>query len=60
MRPKPPTKFDLTPESYHEHNRYFNEAERLFDQIMDFLKCAPVPPEEALNIIMDMLVGVKR
>jgi len=33
MRPKPPTHFDITPEGYHDHNRYFNEAEKIFDKI---------------------------
>ena len=38
MRPKPPTKFDLTPESYHQHNKYFNEAEKCFDAIQRWME----------------------
>lgn len=32
-KPKPPTKFDLTPESYNQHNRYFNEAEKYINHL---------------------------
>lgn len=32
-RPEPPRNFDHTPESYLQHNRYFNEAEKFIDEI---------------------------
>ena len=38
MRPKTPIRFDLTPESYHQHNRYFNEAEMCFDEIQSWME----------------------
>ncbi len=58
-RPKPPKVFDITPEGYHEHNRYFNEAEKIFDEIEQLLRNAPVPPEEIPDMITKILVGVK-
>ena len=38
MRPRPPTKFDFTSESYHQHNKYFNEAEKCFDAIQSWME----------------------
>ena len=59
-RPKPPKVFDMTLEGYYEHNRYFNEAEEIFDEIEQLLRDAPVPPEEIPDMIMKILVGVKQ
>ena len=33
MRPKPPKTFLINADGYHEHNRYFNQAEKVFDSI---------------------------
>lgn len=32
-RPQPPTHFDHTPESWYEHNKYFNEAEKYINYL---------------------------
>jgi len=49
-RPEPPTKFDLTPESYYEHNRYFNEAEKLLDHLEERIENVPsLSPKETFH-----------
>jgi len=35
MRPKPPKTFLINADGYHEHNRYFNQAEKVFDSIKE-------------------------
>lgn len=33
LRPDAPKVYDITPDGYHEHNRYFNQAEKIFDRL---------------------------
>ena len=33
LRPDAPKVYDITPDGYHEHNRYFNQAEKVFDRL---------------------------
>jgi len=66
-RPKPPVKFDSTPEACSEHNRYFNEAEILFSELEQKLPklagmAAPYTGEYAggqMDLICDIL-GIER
>jgi len=53
VRPKPPTHFDITSEGYHDHNRYFNEAEKFFDK----LEKAIVSLEERIEPLGLLLEG---
>ena len=46
-RPTPPTEFNHTPESYYQHNTYFNQAEALFDQFERLLARQPDCPTNA-------------
>ena len=33
MRPTPPKTFLINADGYHEHNRYFNQSEKIFDTL---------------------------
>ena len=43
IRPHPPNSYDINSKAYHDHNRYFNEAEKIFDIIEKSLNDFPTP-----------------
>ena len=59
MRPKQPKFTDHNdPHSYYNLNRYYNEAEKIFDKIEKWLRRAPQPRNDKFFSERYMLLGL--